>query len=95
MRAHSPLLLSGAPRLPSRSSASGSREKAGTSVAGNNADAGAASDDDAQPSGGKGKSGLSAFAALGMEDPSAADGGEGEDEDFGGLMVRFFVARAF
>lgn len=60
-----------------------SREKAGTSVAGNNAeslaDAGAG-DDDFKP---KGKSAISAFAALGLEDPPA----EEEDEDFGGLMV--------
>ncbi|KAI0829268.1 hypothetical protein BC628DRAFT_1337291 [Trametes gibbosa] len=60
-------------------------DKAGTSVAGNNADsaidAGAASDDDSK-SKGKGKSTLSAFAALSLEEPPAAE----EDEDFGGLM---------
>ncbi|EIW62251.1 translation initiation factor eIF5B [Trametes versicolor FP-101664 SS1] len=57
-------------------------EKAGTSVAGNNADSLAdagAGDDDFKP---KGKSAISAFAALGLEDPPA----EEEDEDFGGLM---------
>ncbi|KAI0637635.1 hypothetical protein C8Q77DRAFT_378932 [Trametes polyzona] len=59
-------------------------EKAGTSVAGNNiespVDAGAGSDDELKPK--KGKSGLSAFAALGLEEPPA----EEEEEDFGGLM---------
>ena len=64
------------------------REKAGTSVAGNNAvspvDSGDASDDD-KPKG-KAKGNFSAFAALGMEDSAPQDE---EDEDFGGLMVCF------
>ena len=88
-------MTSGECRVPSvsprpicfpHSSAYESRDKAGTSVAGNNvdapADAGAASDDD-QPKG-KASGGFSAFASLGMEDTAANDE---EDEDFGGLMV--------
>ncbi|KAI0662858.1 hypothetical protein C8Q70DRAFT_1042556 [Cubamyces menziesii] len=61
-------------------------EKAGTSVAGNNAaapvDAGDVSDDDFKPKG-KAKPAFSAFAALGLEEPPAD---EEEEEDFGGLM---------
>ncbi|OBZ71972.1 Eukaryotic translation initiation factor 5B [Grifola frondosa] len=61
-------------------------EKAGTSIAGNNAavslDGGDASEDDAKPKR-KAPGGFSAFATLGIDDGVA---GEGEDEDFGGLM---------
>lgn len=58
------------------------REKAGTSVAGNNIEMSAdPSDGDHQPQT-QGKAGFSAFAALDVED------GPAEDEDFGGLMVR-------
>lgn len=46
-------------------------------------DAGQASDDDFKPKG-KGKAGISAFAALGLEEPPVDEDGE---EDFGGLMV--------
>lgn len=56
------------------------REKAGTSVAGNNlASQADASDDDQAQAGSKG---FSTFAALGVEDAGAE-----EEEDFGGLMV--------
>ena len=69
-----------------------SRENAGTSVAGNNASdplaaGGDVSDDDLGKKG-KGKSGFSAFAAIGLQDEAPEGEGE-EEEDFGGLMVRY------
>ncbi|KAI1788965.1 hypothetical protein LXA43DRAFT_1183593 [Ganoderma leucocontextum] len=62
-------------------------ENAGTSVAGSNTEApvgaGEASDDDFKPKGKAKAGGVSAFAALGLEEPPVDEDGE---EDFGGLM---------
>ena len=83
-----PLRLTPQAESPDSNRFGRSREKAGTSVAGNNAaapvDAGDVSDDDFKPKG-KAKPAFSAFAALGLEEPPAD---EEEEEDFGGLMVR-------
>ena len=58
------------------------REKAGTSVAGNNIEMPADSYDGDHGPQTQSKVGFSDFAALDVED------GPAEDEDFGGLMVR-------
>jgi hypothetical protein len=72
-----------------------SRAKAGTSVSGNNI-LGSGDTSDAEDVITKPKAGFSSFVSLGlMENSGAADQAEEEEEDFGGLMVRFITAKAF
>jgi hypothetical protein len=64
------------------------RDKVGTSDAGNNVASTAKGSNVENQSSALGSSGFSSFAALGMEDGS---GQVDEEEDFGGLMVRFRI----
>jgi hypothetical protein len=79
-------------RIRSKSCNNSYRAKAGTSVANNNLVESGDTHDVEEPIA-KASTGFSSFASLGMMDGSEQVAEE--DEDFGGLMVRFVAIQAF